>query len=130
MKVDIHVKINIMPEELEALKEKNEMLRSIVNRIMDQVEAEVASKVNEVEAEQEHCSNEDFMNYLKIRDEEPWKIFGITEEKYNAYKKMYGRLSNTESPKIGESAQWITAKTCSNLHEFIRAAEDFSFSFL
>lgn len=130
MKVDIHVKINIMPEELEALKEKNEMLRSIVNRIMDQVEAEVASKVNEVEAEQEHCSNEDFMNYLKIRDEEPWKIFGITEEKYNAYKKMYGRLSNTESPKIGESAQWITAKTCSTLHEFIRAAEDFSFSFL
>lgn len=130
MKVDIHVKINIMPEELEALKEKNEMLRSIVNRIMDQVEAEVASKVNEVEAEQEHCSNEDFMNYLKIRDEEPWKIFGITEEKYNAYKKMYGRLSNTESPKIGESAQWITAKTCSTLHEFIRAAEEFSFSFL
>lgn len=130
MKVDIHVKINIMPEELEALKEKNEMLRSIVNRIMDQVEAEVASKVNEVEAEQEHCSNEDFMNYLKIRDEEPWKIFGITEEKYEAYKKMYGRLSNTESPKIGESAQWITAKTCSTLHEFIRAAEEFSFSFL
>lgn len=130
MKVDIHVKINIMPEELEALKEKNEMLRSIVNRIMDQVEAEVASKTSEANEEQEHCSNEDFMNYLKVRDEEPWKIFGITEEKYEAYKKMYGRLSNTESPKIGESAQWITAKTCSTLHEFIRAAEDFSFSFL
>ena len=128
MKVDIHVKINVTPEEIKNLKEKNEMLMSIVNKIMDQVEAEVASKANEVEAE--HCSNEDFMNYLKVRDEEPWKIFGITEEKYNAYKKMYGRLSNAEAPKIGESAQWITAKTCSTLHEFIRAAEDFSFSFL
>ena len=130
MKVDIHVKINVMPEELEALKEKNEMLMSIVNRIMDQVEAEVASKTSETNEEQEHCSNEDFMNYLKIRDEEPWKIFGITEEKYNAYKKMYDRLSNTEVPKIGESAQWITAKTSDTLHEFIRAAEDCSFSFL
>lgn len=130
MKVDIHVKINVMPEELEALKEKNEMLMSIVNRIMDQVEAEVASKTSEANEEQEHCSNEDFMNYLKIRDEKPWKIFGITEEKYNAYKKMYDRLSNTEVPKIGESAQWITAKTSDTLHEFIRAAEDCSFSFL
>lgn len=129
MKVDIHVKINVMPEELEALKEKNEMLMSIVNRIMDQVEAEVASKTSEANEEQEHCSNEDFMNYLKIRDEEPWKIFGITEEKYNAYKKMYGRLSNADSPKVGESAQWITAKTCNTLHEFIRVAEDYSFSF-
>ena len=130
MKLDIHVKVSVTPEELEALKEKKEKLMSIVNKIMDQVEAEVASKASEANEEQEHCSNEDFMNYLKIRDEEPWKIFGITEEKYNAYKKMYGRLSNTESPKIGESAQWITAKTCSTLHEFIRAAEEFSFSFL
>ena len=130
MKLSLTINIDITPEEIKNLKEKQEMLESIVNRIMDQVEAEVASKASEANEEQEHCSNEDFMNYLKIRDEEPWKIFGITEEKYNAYKKMYGRLSNTESPKIGESAQWITAKTCSTLHEFIRAAEDFSFSFL
>ena len=130
MKLDIHVKVSITPEEIKNLKEKNEMLMSIVNKIMDQVEAEVASKTSEANEEQEHCSNEDFMNYLKVRDEEPWKIFGITEEKYEAYKKMYGRLSNADAPKIGESAQWITAKTCSTLHEFIRAAEDFSFSFL
>lgn len=130
MKLDIHVKVSITPEEIKNLKEKQNMLMSIVNKIMDQVEAEVASKASEVEAEQEHCTSEDVMNYLKVRDEEPWKIFGITEEKYNAYKKMYGRLSNTEVPKIGESAQWITAKTSDTLHEFIRAAEDCSFSFL
>lgn len=143
MKVDIHVKISITPEEVLALKDKKEkvyvalekvkaevekkqMLDEIVNRIL----SEAGIEVKEDKEEQEHCSNEDFKNYLKIRDEEPWKIFGITEEKYNAYKKMYGRLSNTETPKIGESAQWITAKTCSTLHEFIRAAEEFSFSFL
>lgn len=130
MKLDIHVKVSVTPEELKTLKEKKEKLMSIVNKIMDQVEAEVASKTNEIKEEQEHCSNEDFMNYLKIRDEEPWKIFGITEEKYNAYKKMYGRLSNADMPKLGESAQYIAAKSSSTLHEFIRLAEDCSFSFL
>lgn len=138
MKVDIHVKISITPEEVLALKDKKEkiyvalekvkaevekkqMLDEIVNRIL----SEAGIEVKEDKEEQEHCSDEDFMNYLKIRDEEPWKIYGISEQQYHELKSAYSRLKNQARPKtISEGADWIAARTSETFRDFVELVKN------
>lgn len=138
MKVDIHIKINITPEELLALKgkkeklgaaiekliaevEKKQMLDEIVNRIL----SEAGIEVKEDNEEQEHCSDEDFKNYLKIRDEEPWKIYGISEQQYREYKSAFSRLKDQARPKnVSEAADWLAARTARTFKDFVELVKN------
>lgn len=138
MKLNIHVQISITPEEVLTLKskkekvyaaiekvkaevEKKQMLDEIVNRIL----SEAGIEVKEDNEEQEHCSDEDFKNYLRIRDEEPWKIYGISEQQYREFKSAFSRLKDQARPKnVSESADWLAARTARTFKDFVELVKN------